>query len=206
MQRRVCHNDDAMPSVPTPSKPTGYSPPLLNSAMKAYIAERYVSFDVAPRDLVVELKKKFGLSIRPSALRQHLTRTGLGIRRKQVDAKVSTLVSSASVSQIAKMKSSEPRAQLAKWVSSTVTIADKAIDMALASTRPRDLASSTSAASSAIKLFRMCAGLDGPDPKLAGTFNFNFSNIVPGFPGQPQPAPAVEVEIVPPVSEDEDDD
>jgi len=64
MQRRVCHNTDAMPSVPTPSKPTGYSPPLLNSAMKAYIAERYVSFDVAPRDLVVELKQKFGLSIR----------------------------------------------------------------------------------------------------------------------------------------------
>jgi len=149
--------------------------------MKAYIAERYVSFDVAPRDLVVELKQKFGLSIRPSALRQHLTRTGLGIRRKQVDAKVSTLVSSASVSQIARVKSSEPRAQLAKWVNSTVTIADKAIDMALASTKPRDLASATSAATSAIKLFRICAGIDGPssvDPHRPH-FNFNFSNVMP---------------------------
>jgi hypothetical protein len=171
-------------------------PPLLTPALKAYAAERYLA-DVPPRELVLELKAKFGVDVRPSALRQWLTRSGLGVRRRQIDARTCTLVSSARVEALAKTKAAAPRIHLARWAEATVTLADKALEMASESTKPRDLASSTSAASAAIRLFRLCAGIDGPESGPASRihFNYNFSNIVPLIPGQAQATQGV-VEVV----------
>jgi hypothetical protein len=151
-------------------------PQLLTPALKQYAIARYLA-SVPPRDLVTEIKSKFGVDVKVGPLRQWLTRSGLAARKRQVEARVCALVSSAGVETIAKASAAAPRSHLARWAASTVTIADKALVMAGEATKPRDLASSTAAASSAIKLFRICAGIDGPVQRVASTFNFDFSNL-----------------------------
>jgi hypothetical protein len=177
-------------------------PPLMTPALKAFAAERYLA-DVPPRDLVQELKAKFGVDVKPAALRQWLTRSGLGVRRRALDTKTCALVSSAKLEALAKTKAAAPRLHLARWAETTVTVADKALEMAAESTKPRDLASATSAASAAIRLFRLCAGLDGPEsgPASRIQFNYNFSNIVPLIPGQAQATQGVVEVVVSPASD-----
>lgn len=153
------------------------SPTLLPTPVATYAAERYVSGQATPRELVEELESKFAVTVTPAQLRQWLSRRGLCERKKQFDAEVSTVMSSSTTRALAKAASSEPAAKLAEWANRTATVADKALNMADRSTKPRDLASAVAAASAAIRTFRVCSGIED---SLASrvTFNYNFATTL----------------------------
>ena len=154
--------------------------PILSPELKAYATERYLAGNVPPRELVTELSEKFGVTVRNSALRQWLTRSGLGKRKAALDRETCAIVSSAKVTAIAKTRAEEPRKLIERWASKTVTAADRAFDMVGAATRPRDLASAASAANTSIRLYRLLVGIEGPESRPAGsTFNYNFASYVP---------------------------
>ena len=167
--------------------------PLLPVEIQAYCADRYLAGNVPPRELVEELKQKFGISVTTAQLRQWLTRSGLGARKKDLDAKTCKLVSSAKITSLAKAKAKKPAEQIEEWTEKVVVVADKALDMAVQSTKTRDLAAATSAASSAIRLFRAMQGLDSAGSGCP-VFNFNFANESPVAVKIAQPA-ALEVQV-----------
>src|SRR4051812_45799468 len=99
--------------------------PLLSPELATYVAERFVSGDVPARELVIELKSKFGADVKPEALRQFISRRGLARRKREVDKKVCTLVSAATGTAIAKAKAAGPAQHLERWATKTVTLSDK---------------------------------------------------------------------------------
>lgn len=150
----------------------------LSPELKAYVAQRYLA-DTPPRDLVVELQTNFGVDIRPSALRQMITRSGLAKRRVELEKKTCALVSSSTVDRLARARAAEPKAVLSGWADRSAAAADKAFDFVDAATRPRDLASAAAAAAASVKMFRLCLGLDVPDSGTRPVFNFNFASEIP---------------------------
>lgn len=185
--------------------------PILPPELKTYAAERYLA-DVPPRDLVVELEKKFGVTVRAAALRQWLTRSGVCRRKAELDRKTCAIVSSAKVDALAKAKAAAPREHLERWADQTIKAADRAFELVGTAERPRDLASAASAASTSIRLYRLLAGLETPATRPPGTpvFDFNFMaskpvkltvtpegrteiDLVPSQPDAATPAPLVTV-------------
>lgn len=151
--------------------------PLLSPALKAYVAQRYLA-DTPPRELATELREKFGVSLSSAVLRQWCTRNGLGKRKKELDAKTCAIVSSAAISKLATAKAADPRKHLERWADRSISITDKAFDLAEASIKPRDFSSAVGAMSTAIKTFRICSGIDKPgDPRV--TWNFNLADYRP---------------------------
>jgi hypothetical protein len=153
---------------------------LLFAEHRSFVVERYLA-DVPPRELVDELAEKFGVVVKPSALRQWITRSGLAKRRAELDRKTCSLVSRAKVNALAKTKASEPVKHIENWALRTVGVTERAIEMAEGATKPRELASAVAAMSTGIRLYRLLVGIDGPGsggPKAAN-FNFNFAAIVP---------------------------
>ena len=152
--------------------------PLLSPELKAYVAQRYLA-DTPPRELAVELKQKFGVSLPSPVLRQWCTRNGLGKRKKELDARTCALVSSATVSKLATAKASDPRKHLERWATRTVGITDKAFDLAESSWKPRDFSSAVGSLANAIKTYRICAGIDTGPSTNAVKFNFHFASEQP---------------------------
>lgn len=151
---------------------------LLAPEHQQYVKDRYLAGDVPPRELVRELAERFAVTVKPAALRQWLTRSGLGKRKAALDAKTCKLVSSATVTAIAKAKAAEPKKHLERWAEKTVAITDKAFGFAESAERPRDLCSAVAAASTSIRMFRILVGIDGPQQNTK-PFNYDFGNIKP---------------------------
>ena len=161
---------------------------LLTAEHRTFVAEKYLA-DTPPRELVEELKSKFGIVVQPSQLRQFISRSGLAKRKQVVDRKVVGLVSDAKVTAIAKARAALPGAHMAAWAEQTISVTDKAFSMAASSSKPRELASAVSAANTSVRLYRLMVGIDGPESggPRAMKFNFNFANI--------QPTRAVQIQV-----------
>lgn len=143
----------------------------------SYAVDRYLG-NTPPRELVVELKEKFGVVLTAAQIRQKLTRSGVGRKKKEIDQRACSLVSSARVAALAKLHAASPSAQLSKWAERAVAGADRAFAMVEAATKPRDLASAAAAAKSLVSTFRLTSGIENSTTRPPGTptFNFNFSN------------------------------
>ncbi len=159
---------------------------LLKPEHRAYVVERYLA-NTPPRELAAELAEKFGVVVPSSKLRQMLTRSGVGKRRKEIDAKTCAIVSSAAVNRIAQARAAEPQKHLEAWADRTVGITDRALTMAESASKPRDLASAVNAASTSIRTFRACMGLD----REAGGAT---TNLMASFWGAPLP-PRISVKV-----------
>lgn len=175
-------------------------PSLFPAEIRELISQLYLS-DSAPRDIVVQLRERFGREVTAAQLRQFISRSGLSERRRQLDRKVCSLVSSAKVEAIAKVKSAEPQKVMAEWTTKVTELADKTLNSALSAERPRDLASLTSAMNTSIRVYRLLVDIDSPgspgSPKIS--FNYNFSNVAMPRAGTPVPVTPVTSEAGAPV-------
>ena len=171
--------------------------PLLPAELKTYVAERYLA-DARPREIVAELSSKFGVTVTSAQLRQWLTRSGAGAKRKEVERKASAFVSDARLNAIAKTRAASPAEQLGRWTSRAVKGAEKAFDLVDSATRPRDLASAASAAKNLVTLYRLTSGLEhsGNRPLGTPTFNFNFANDLPDYRVSVSPAGETAIDVV----------
>jgi hypothetical protein len=75
---------------------------------------------------------------------------------------------------VAKMKRDHRKA-MEEFVDSSREGAQKAFGMIRGATSPRELSAAASAASSLIRTYRLCAGLDDKSHAGGNTFNFNFA-------------------------------
>lgn len=162
--------------------------PLFSPEVKTFIARKYLAGDQAPRDIVVDLKKDFGMDVTSAQLRQFLSRSGLSARKREVDQKTCAIVSSAGATAIAKERAETGVKHLERWAQQAIAAADKAFAAAVESGKIRDLAAAVAAASAAVRLFHTCSGIE-PAAKPAQTFNYSFSTIVV------PPAPEVVAEL-----------
>jgi hypothetical protein len=169
--------------------------PVLSVEHQQYVAERYIAGDIPPRELVAELKEKFGVLVKPSALRQWITRSGLAKRKAEVERKTCALASSARTTALAKARAGDPSKHIQEWAERTIGVTQRAFAMAEAAAKPRELASAVSALNTSTRLYRLLVGIDGPGSGGPGAanFNFNFISTVPKKDGWPIPMPGPEV-------------
>ena len=149
----------------------------LSAEHRTYLIEKYLA-GVSAFELAPELLRKFGVSVTAGQLRQFVSRSGLAARKQEVDAKVVGLVSNAKVNALAKARAALPAAHMADWAEKSVTVTAKAFHMCEEASRPRELASAVSAANTAVRMYRLLAGIDGTESgPRAMKFNFNFANV-----------------------------
>lgn len=170
---------------------------LLSPELKTFVAQRYIAAGVQPKELVAELKRDFGIDRTAAQLRQFISRSGLAERKREVDAKTCALVSSAQATIIAKQRAALPAANLERWAEQAVSVADAAFEAASRSGRVRDLASATSAASTAIRMYHTCAGLT---PGTSGREETGYEWAVRMSKIKPVPIVDVEAKPVAPVA------
>ena len=173
--------------------------PLLKPEVMEYVAARYMT-GATPRELVVELKTEFKVEVTAAALRQTISRRGLGRRRRAVDESVCKLVPAKAAAKIADARAEKPAERIAGWTEQLGAVADKTLAVAVKSNRLKDVSVAMTTASAAIKAYRLCAGLDRGSGAAAASFNFNFCNgspvsvTVAPAPSQPV-AQAIEVQV-----------
>ncbi len=158
---------------------------LLRPEHRAFAEQLYVVQGFPPRDVATELRERFNVQVRPAQLRQFFSRSGLSQKKAEVDRQVYGAVAATPAAAIAATRAAGPQEQLQIWTKALAGIADKALEMAKTSNRPRDLSAAAAAMTNAIRMFRSCAGLEeGPRPPVTFDFNFGTRDI-------PRAAPAV---------------
>jgi hypothetical protein len=152
---------------------------LLLPEHRELMNQLYLQRDFFPQEICDELKPKFGVSLRSAQLRQIISRSGLAEKRRQLNREVTSIVSAAAITELAKSRAAGPEELMRQWAEALAGIVQKSPEAASGAERARDLASATSAAATAIRVFRNCSGLDAQDqpPKTAYTFNFASTRI-----------------------------
>jgi hypothetical protein len=169
---------------------------LLLPEHRELVNQLYLQRDFSPQEICDELKQKFGVSLRSAQLRQIISRSGLAEKRRQLNREVTSIVSAAAITELAKSRAAGPEELMRQWAEAFAGIVQKSLEAASGAERPRDLASATSAAATAIRVFRNCSGLDAQyqPPKSVYTFDFA-STRIDDDPRPELPVIAIEVPV-----------
>ena len=152
-------------------------PRLMSPEVREYAVRCYVDRSFSPIEVTDEIAKKFNVQYRPAQVRQFLSRGGYAAKRKAVDQQVSKMISEAAIVEIAKARAAKPEELLQDWARQLIAVTQKSLDAATRSERVRDIASATSAAATAIRTFRSCAGLESGQPKSTNVYTYNFAAV-----------------------------
>ena len=179
---------------------------IFTDEQRDYIRRLYLKQSHTPANVCLALNEKFGTTFKHGQVQRHIS-SNHSAAKTAILRKVAT-IEELSVNRVARKIANDKADAMVKFAGRSEILATKAFDMADRATDARTLTAAASAAKSAITMFRVCAGLDGPGSGPAGraSFNFNFANVQPLMPGQAQAQAVVEVEIVAPVVSDDDDD
>ena len=179
---------------------------LFTDDQRAHIRRTYLHQNLPPSAVVLSVNEKFGTSFTLGQVQRHISNNH-SAAKTAIIRKVET-IEALSVNRIARKIANDKADAMVKFAGRSETLATKAFDMADRATDARTLTAAASAAKSAITMFRVCAGLDGPGSGPAGRsqFNFNFANVQPLMPGQAQPAAGVLEVVVSPAAEGDLDD
>jgi hypothetical protein len=148
---------------------------LLTSEHRTYLEQRYL-YGIPPRELSLELERKFQIKVTSAQIRQTLSRTGVSAKKALIDEQTVKLMAEAQVTAIARAKIKAPQEHLDAWANSLIEIADKAMNIAKNSTSARELSSAAAALNNAIKLFRMCTNFENTPERQVMAFDHNFAN------------------------------
>jgi hypothetical protein len=179
---------------------------MFSDEQRTHIRRSYLNQNLPPSAVVLSLNTKFGTTFSLGQVQRYIS-SNHSAAKTAILRKVET-IEVLSVNRIARKIANDKADAMVKFAGRSETLATKAFDMADRATDARTLTAAASAAKSAITMFRVCAGLDGPGSGPRGTsqFNFNFANVQPLMPGQAQPAQGVLEVVVSPAAEDDLDD
>jgi negative regulator of replication initiation len=150
---------------------------LMNPEIREYAVRCYVERGMSPTEVVEEIAGKFNVRYRPTQMRQFLSRGGYAEQRRAVDRQVTKIISEAAIAEIAKSRAAKPEELLQEWARQLIAVTQKSLDAAAKSERVRDIASATSAAATAIRTFRNCAGLESvPPPVKTCGYTYDFGS------------------------------
>ena len=148
------------------------SSPLQKPEIKAIVGTLYLQGG-APREILQVLESDHGLVVTSDTLRQHLVRTGLTQKRKQIDASLNVALAPEKIAITRQEKAQE---HLDRWSNLAVSVVEKAMAAAGNAERLRDLSVATNTAAQAVRLFQMTSGAIGSPGHSGPTFNVNFAN------------------------------
>ena len=155
-------------------------PSLMRPEVREYAVQCYVERGFSPTEVADEIAGKFNVRYRPAQLRQFFSRAGFSGKRREVDRQVTRILSDVAITEIAKSRAAKPEELMRDWAQQLVAVTQKSLDAAAKSQRVRDIASATSAAATAIRTFRNCAGLDDAVSARAPTvYTFDFATWSP---------------------------
>jgi len=144
--------------------------------MREFAVHCYVERGFSPTEVANELATKFNVQYRPAQVRQFLSRGGYAAKRRAVEQQVTKVMSEALIAEIAKARASKPEELMQEWAQQLVAVTQKSLDAAAKSERVRDIASATSAAATAIRTFRNCAGIETPTVRPTTVYTYNFAS------------------------------
>jgi len=175
---------------------------IYTDEQRSHIRRAYLHLNLPPSAVVQSLNAKFGATFTLSQVQRYINNNH-SVQKTAIIRKVET-IEALSVNRIARKIANDKADALVKFAERSETLATKAFDFADRATDARTLTAAASAAKTAISMYRVCNGLDGPSSGAAGRphFNFNFSNVQP-LKGQQA---AVEVVVTPAVEDDLDDE
>lgn len=149
---------------------------LMRPEVREYAVQCYVDRGFSPTEVSDEIASRFNVRYRPAQLRQFFSRAGFSGKRREIDRQVTRILSDAAIAEIAKSRAAKPEELMREWAQQLVAVTQKSLDAAAKSERVRDIASATSAAATAIRTFRNCAGLDFQPAPTPSVFTFNFAS------------------------------
>lgn len=151
------------------------TPSLFTTDQKNFMREAYLTQCINPATVAVMLNAHFKTTFGHVQIQRWIN-ANLTKKRKAVALVLSPIERKTNV-QIARQISNRHKAVMERWVESSERAADKAFVMVDNARDARTLSAAASAASTLIKNYRICAGIDGNDTPSRGaaTFNFNFA-------------------------------
>jgi len=154
-------------------------PSIFSPEHQKFMRQAYLQQCVMPSILVTMLNEKFATDFKLGQV-QRWVNANLTLRKKAVSLVVDPMEQQTNV-QIARHIADNHKKVMEKWVTKSERAADKAFTMIDNARDARTLSSAASAASTLIKTYRSCAGIDGNDTPSKGalTFNLNFATVKP---------------------------
>jgi len=152
---------------------------LMRPEIREYAVQCYVDRGFSPTEVADEIASKFNVRYRPAQLRQFFSRAGFSGKRREVDRQVTRILSDATIAEIAKSRAAKPEELMRDWAQQLVAVTQKSLDAAARSERVRDIASATSAAATAIRTFRNCAGIEDAAPRPRTVYTYDFASWRP---------------------------
>ena len=146
---------------------------------KKFLQEVYLRQCINPATCATMLNAKFGTTFAHTQVQRWIN-ANLTKKRKAVSMVLAPMERKTNV-QIARQIANRHKVTMERWVESSERAADKAFVMVDNARDARTLSAAASAASTLIKNYRICAGIDGNDTPSRGaaTFNFNFASEQP---------------------------